>query len=285
MDRNRMDNGLTCSVITVNFNRKQGLSRTLASVERQTARDIECLVVDGGSTDGSVELLRQTTLRHHFSFISEADDGVYDAMNKGIERASGDLIVFMNAGDCFADESVIERVLDRRHSTDWDWGYGCARVMDPEGNPRSVTAFIPFRQDRLALGLAVVPHQAVFMARQLLHELGGFDLAVGISADQELLLRASRKSSPKLWADFFVDFEGGGMGSHRGALDYAREMRGARRRNNFPVYGSWAKDSVMTGLTYGLRGILEFQGRFRDRMGFRSLRLGRSDSQQGGEAS
>ena len=91
------------SIITVNYNNKAGLQKTIDSVVCQTWRDFEWIVIDGGSTDGSKELIEQ--YQQHFAYwCSEPDKGVYNAMNKGISKAKGEYLNFMNSGDCFYNE-------------------------------------------------------------------------------------------------------------------------------------------------------------------------------------
>lgn len=102
-------NKITLSVITICYNNKNGFERTKESVCSQTFKDKEWIVVDGGSTDGTRELLQQFSPCIDFC-ISEPDNGLYDAINKGIRNASGEWIVCMNAGDCFADENVLSRI-------------------------------------------------------------------------------------------------------------------------------------------------------------------------------
>lgn len=218
------------SVISVCRNHLGGLTKTLASVDGQDYQNVELIVVDGDSDDGTKEYLEQRPQRHSFGYVSEPDNGIYDAMNKGLRLAQGELVVFMNAGDCFSAPNVITAVAQSFVQEEWDWGYGCLRVLDHSGAPASVTCFIPFRAPRLALGRSVVPHQAVFMKRALLNALGGFDISVGLGADQDVCYRASLRSSPRVWADFFVDFEGDGAGSGRrpGAFAWRCSALGGR---------------------------------------------------------
>lgn len=104
------------SIITVNYNNKVGLVNTINSVLRQTYyNNIEYIVIDGGSTDGSADLIRQCSEKLFYS-VSEKDNGIYEAMNKGIEKATGDYCLFLNSGDYFCNNSVIEsavRYLDK----------------------------------------------------------------------------------------------------------------------------------------------------------------------------
>ena len=98
---------MNISVITICFNNKAGLKRTLDSIAQQTLKPFELIVIDGGSTDGSVECIKQN--EHIISYwVSEKDNGPYNAMNKGIERASGDFCIFMNSGDIFYSNSSLE---------------------------------------------------------------------------------------------------------------------------------------------------------------------------------
>ena len=110
------------SIITINYNNAEGLKKTLASVAAQTYRDIEHIIVDGGSTDGSVEVIKEyvrnvermnelTNEGIHVVWLSEPDKGIYNAMNKGISKASGDYIQILNSGDILAADDVMERMV------------------------------------------------------------------------------------------------------------------------------------------------------------------------------
>lgn len=105
------------SVITVNYNNKEGLEKTILSVISQKYKDYEYIIVDGGSTDGSREVIEQ--YKEHFSWwCSEKDSGVYNAMNKGIIHANGDYLIFMNSGDVFYDETVLSRIANLNFDAD-----------------------------------------------------------------------------------------------------------------------------------------------------------------------
>ena len=96
------------SVISVTYNNLKGLQNTFKSLRLQTFTDYEWIVVDGGSYDGTLDFLSDKPCK----LISEKDDGIYDAMNKGIGKANGDYLIFMNAGDVFADADILEIVQD-----------------------------------------------------------------------------------------------------------------------------------------------------------------------------
>lgn len=98
------------SIITINYNNYDGLKRTIDSVMSQTCTDFEWIVIDGGSTDGSCELIGQNQARMTY-WCSEPDKGIYNAMNKGIAKANGEYLQFLNSGDILKDEKVVENVL------------------------------------------------------------------------------------------------------------------------------------------------------------------------------
>jgi GT2 family glycosyltransferase len=257
---------IECSVITVNFNNAQGLARTLRSVDQQTHTSLESIVIDGASSDASTEVMRVRSSSKRTIHLSEPDAGIYDAMNKGLGLASGDLVVFMNSGDCFSGADVVARAASDWRARGWRWAYGLGRVLTEGGEPVAILHRVPHRPMQVALGNETVPHQAVFMERSLIHELGGFDLSVGLAADQDLLVRAARRSPPVSWPEFIVDFEGGGAGSTRRYWEFPLEMRLARRRRNQPLGGSWLADWGLTASVLLRRGLLDAQARVRRRL-------------------
>lgn len=97
------------SIITINYNNKDGLKATIESVVNQSNRDFEYIVIDGGSTDGSLEIIRQYADKIDY-WVSEPDKGIYHAMNKGIKQAHGEYLNFMNSGDLFYDSDVLSKI-------------------------------------------------------------------------------------------------------------------------------------------------------------------------------
>ncbi|MDO5332354.1 MAG: glycosyltransferase family 2 protein, partial [Bacillota bacterium] len=109
------------SIITVNLNNCDGLKKTIESVIAQTFTDFEWIVIDGGSTDGSKELIEQNSGNLAY-WISEKDNGVYNAMNKGVYHAAGSYILFLNSGDYLTDNSVLETVFSNEYDSDILYG-------------------------------------------------------------------------------------------------------------------------------------------------------------------
>ncbi len=148
------------SIITVNYNNLEGLKRTVDSVKQQTFQDFEYIVIDGNSTDGSVDYLKQNTNRFDF-WVSEPDSGVYEAMNKGIKHASGDYLLFLNSGDHFYNNKVLEK--NKEHIKDFDLVYFDLQVVEGD------KTFIKTYPDALSFSYFVedtLPHPATFINKE-----------------------------------------------------------------------------------------------------------------------
>lgn len=122
------------SIITINLNNHDGLQKTINSVVSQTFKDFEWIIIDGGSTDGSKELIEQYSSYITY-WVSEPDKGIYNAMNKGVKVATGDYLQFLNSGDCLYDNKIIEKFIQRNNTE--DVVYGNAVIVDSQGNELS----------------------------------------------------------------------------------------------------------------------------------------------------
>jgi len=145
------------SIITVNFNNRDGLQRTIDSVVCQTWCDFEWIIIDGGSTDGSKELIEQ--YQAHFAYwCSEPDKGIYNAMNKGIDKAKGEYLIFMNSGDCFYEADTLKKVAEVHPKADIVYG------DFTQGGKKQM----PFKKDiLLQLYEQTICHQATFIRHRL----------------------------------------------------------------------------------------------------------------------
>ncbi|MBB4803653.1 glycosyltransferase involved in cell wall biosynthesis [Flavobacterium nitrogenifigens] len=124
------------SVITINFNNASGLQKTIESVINQSYTDFEYIVIDGGSGDGSKEVIED--YRNHFTYtVSEKDNGIYNAMNKGIKVAKGDFVIFMNSGDLFYNENILENIA-KTISVDDEIIYGDVLLRNEDTNMERV---------------------------------------------------------------------------------------------------------------------------------------------------
>ena len=169
------------SIITINWNNREGLEKTLRSVADQTCQDFEYIVVDGGSTDGSAELLSNPEFRIS-KWVSEKDSGIYNAMNKGIRMASGEYLLFLNSGDLLHDTGVAAHVLPLLSGEDLITG-----KMLFSGQDRYAQAQAPLTL--LSLYQGFLSHPATFIRRQLLLDTP-YDESLRIVSDWKFFLQA-----------------------------------------------------------------------------------------------
>ncbi len=180
----------TISVVTPCFNSATTIRKTIESVRRQGFAALEHIVIDGGSTDGTLEVLRSYS---HLQWISEKDEGHYHAMNKGLARASGEFVVILNADDCFREGTL--RVVARAfkdHPT-WDALFGDVIFVDEQEREiyRRAEALYDYRV--LLYGVDYICHQTLFVSRAVHERLGDYRHKEFLnSADYEFKLRLGR---------------------------------------------------------------------------------------------
>lgn len=168
------------SVITVNLNNGEGLQQTCESLFAQTFTDYEFIVVDGGSTDGSV-----TFLQHHTDQItrwtSEPDRGIYHAMNKGIQAATGEYCLFLNSGDWLVRSTTLETVFAQQPQA--DIVAGDIYFFDTQANAIKWHIPSPDTLTAKTLFLGTLPHQATLIRRSLFERFGGYNEQLKIASD------------------------------------------------------------------------------------------------------
>lgn len=194
------------SVITINRNNLAGLKATLESVFAQTYPYFEYIVIDGASTDGSRELIEQHAERFAY-WVSEADGGIYSAMNKGIRAATGDYAIFMNSGDTLYAPDVLERAAAQlAGGKDFYTGH-----LHHEGK-KSKRAFAPKEVDARLLSLSSMQHQATFIRLDLLRQRP-YDESYRILADREQMFyeMVMRDASYEQLDFLIARYEAGGI--------------------------------------------------------------------------
>lgn len=182
----------TLSVITVCYNARDALRRTLVSVLAQTYPHIEYIVIDGASTDGTAALIKEWAGCID-QVVSEPDDGIYDAMNKGLKRASGTYLCFLNAGDTFPSSLTVAKALDGIDTDLPGVIYGQTNIVDADGiflHPRHHTAPAQLTYDSFRRGMLVC-HQSFYVRRDLAPL---YDTRYRYSADYDWCLRVLRTS-------------------------------------------------------------------------------------------
>ncbi len=174
------------SIISVNLNDRGGLARTLVSIGRQTFEDREVVVIDGGSTDGSMEVIEENAAVVT-DWVSEKDRGIFDAMNKGIQRARGTYCVFLNGGDVFASNDALERFFGAGAPVE-DLLYSDLVVEHEDG-----TTHVWETPEALSWDFfmrTTLPHPSSAIRRNLFERVGLYDTIFRMGADYEFFLRA-----------------------------------------------------------------------------------------------
>jgi glycosyltransferase involved in cell wall biosynthesis len=180
------------SIITICHNEIKGIKSTIQSVLNQVFRDFEYLVIDGNSTDGTREIIESYKDKLDL-FISENDSGIYSAMNKGLSRAKGEFILFLNGGDYLYNEKVLADVFSFEIRKPIIYGYCETRT-----SINTPTLFrAPKNLTKFHLIKTSIPHQATFVRRELFLKYGMFDETFKIAGDYDLLLRFVVKYSVK----------------------------------------------------------------------------------------
>jgi glycosyltransferase involved in cell wall biosynthesis len=208
------------SIITVTYNVAGVLEKTLQSIFSQTSKDFECLIIDGASTDGTLDIIRKyenefaefanqmsansNSQQAILRYISEKDKGLYDAMNKGISLAKGEYIWFINAGDkIYAPTTITQILQELEKNPQADVVYGQSLIIDENDNPlgeRHKIAPKNLKTKSLLNGL-VVCHQSILVRRNIAPV---YDLQYKISADYNWTIEVLKKSCQNLYIDTYL---------------------------------------------------------------------------------
>lgn len=223
------------SVVTAVFNRRDTVAAAIASVRNQSWADVEHVIQDGGSTDGTLDIL-QPLADGRTHLVSERDAGLYDAINRGIARASGDVIGLMHSDDLFAHDRVLERVADTLAATGADGVYGDLDYVSAADPTRTIRRWRSgdFHPGRLRRGW-MPPHPTLYLRREVFETWGTYDTDFRIAADYDAMLRYLVKGRIKLayLPDVMVHMRLGGASNRslRNIVRKSAEDYRALRRN------------------------------------------------------
>lgn len=227
------------SIITVCFNNAGTLGDTMRSVLGQTYPDTEYIVVDGSSTDTTVSMLREMepAFQNRMKWISEPDNGIYDAMNKGIRMASGDVIGFLNGDDYFQDNRVLEDIARAFSQHRPDAVHGNLSYINSGRQVVRTWKGTPYRPGAFQKGWNPA-HPTFYCARRCFEQYGLFDPSIGSAADFELMLRFIEKHriSTRYLDRFMVFMRTGGSSTagFKAVMRNTRQNKQAFQKNNIP---------------------------------------------------
>jgi glycosyltransferase len=177
------------SIITVVFNRVGTISSAIDSVQLQSYPFLEHVIIDGGSTDGTIEVIKRK-INKDTIFVSESDEGIYDAINKGICLSSGEILGLLHSDDYFIDKHVITEIINAFKDPEIDAVYGDLEYISRD-NPSKVIRYWragPFSKNKLKMGW-MPPHPTLFLRRRVFDRDGVYDLRYRISSDYDAILR------------------------------------------------------------------------------------------------
>ena len=195
------------SIITINYNNAEGLQKTSASVVSQSFQDFEFIVIDGNSTDNSIEIIKQNN-RINF-WVSERDNGIYDAQNKGILKSSGEYALFLNSGDVLIDNTVLQKV-STSLSSEKSFYYGNLILKK---NAVQEKQFAPKTIDVDFMLNSTFWHPCVFIKADLFKRFGLYNTSFKIVGDYEFFIRCLLKPNitTEYINEFITEFDGNGI--------------------------------------------------------------------------
>jgi glycosyltransferase involved in cell wall biosynthesis len=181
------------SIITVVYNNKETIQDAIDSILNQTYKNIEHVIIDGASTDGTVEIIKSYGDKIT-TFVTEADEGLYDAMNKGIALATGDLVGILNSDDFYIDDNVIEKVVKVFQEKEVDSMFADLIFVSPNNLQKTIRYYdsSKFNPSKFAYGW-MPAHPTFFVKRKIYEKYGVFKTDYKIAADYELLVRFLEK--------------------------------------------------------------------------------------------
>ncbi len=200
------------SIITATYNSAATVGDTLESVRSQSYAPIEHLIIDGLSSDSTLDIVKQ--YKHVHPVVSAKDKGIYDAMNKGISLASGDIIGILNSDDVYYNNKVINRVMSAFEDETVSVVYGDLQYVRQDDLTRITRTWISgkFRRSNFYFGW-MPPHPTFFVRKKVYDEIGAFEISLRSAADYEFMLRVLFKNNYKPFyiPQIFVKMRTGGM--------------------------------------------------------------------------
>jgi glycosyltransferase involved in cell wall biosynthesis len=186
------------SIITISYNSAETIEDTIKSVISQTYSNVEYIIIDGASKDGTLEIIKkygsQVTI-----LVSEKDKGIYDAMNKGVERATGDIIGILNSDDFYADNNVLKDVAEKFKTTQCDGLYADLVYVNREYSEKTIRTWSAgeYTPGKFLRGW-MPPHPTFFVKKEMYTRFGLYQTGLRSAADYELMLRFIHKHQIKL---------------------------------------------------------------------------------------
>lgn len=229
------------SIITVSYNSESTIRDTLESVLQQTYDNFEYIIVDGNSTDKTLDIVKEYQVKFNgkLTYISEPDNGIYDAMNKGIRMATGDIIGIINSDDWY-EKNALQSVAKHCVEESCAIYYGAMRIID-ESNGKEIRCTLNHPE---YIRETMINHPATFVSRQVYEKYGAFDCQYKMSADYDFIIRMTQLEDVKFVPvyDILASFRMGGIS---GTVNALLETMKIKKR-----YGMMTKMQYLAAVTF-----------------------------------
>lgn len=230
------------SIITITYNSEKTLRDTINSVLKQTYQNIEYLIIDGASKDNTIAIIKEyePLFKGRMKWISEPDKGIYDAMNKGIRMATGDMIGILNSDDLYMDNNVLEDIAHTFNQTKVDAVYGNLLFVEENNTNKIVRTWKGSQHNPGGFLKGWHPaHPTFYVKKEIYEKYGVFDTSFDVSADFELMLRFIEKYqiSNHYLDRYFIKMRMGGesTGSIKKIIEGNKNVLRAFKKNGFKV--------------------------------------------------
>lgn len=230
------------SIIIPTYNSQEFIKSALDSVFSQSYQNIECIVVDGASTDNTLNIIKEykETYKERFVFISEKDKGVFDALNKGIKNSTGDIIGWLGSDDFYENKNVVEDAVIKIKNNDLDICWGDLLYVDKDNTNKILRNWksSEYKKGMFQKGWQM-PHFASFVKRDIFNRFGYFNLEFRIAADYDFFLRILEKNTIKsaYINKVFLKMRAGGQSNRsiKNIIEGNKECFNAWKKNNLEV--------------------------------------------------
>ncbi len=230
------------SIITINYNNVAGLEKTINSVISKDLHNVEYIVIDGNSTDGSVDIIKKYESKINF-WISESDSGIYNAMNKGIRNATGKYILFVNSGDVIKEDCDLQSIISQIAGE--DIVYFDMEIADNLSNTSYIKPY-PNHPDFKYFAEDTLPHTASFIKKELLVKYGYYSEEKKITSDWAFfidavcLLNCTYRHIDGCFSTFYID----GISSNASNRQLLIDERNEHIASSYPIYNTIYKDWI-----------------------------------------
>ena len=256
--------GPRVTVIVAVYNGAKILPKCIESIDRQTYQNRELIIMDGGSTDGTVEILKNNTQKISF-WDSSADRGIYHAFNKALVHATGDWIYFLGADDVLHDEYVFEKFSSIIRNIEKLPLVAYGKIIYCKGRTRKLMGDKWNKVKDKTKSAMYIPHQGMFHNKKLFEKCGNFDERFQISGDYHLLLRSLRYGEPFFMSDIVVadQYAGGKSGDRGSRWRVLQEFRDAQRDLGLGLTSRWMWEYIKAFIWRGVYAVISHKQVFR----------------------